>query len=153
MIFAIIEQPYCLYKLMLFSQTQVKMSKRLKHNTFICFRSTCAKQLSKNNKRPASLARASSLCTFKTHKCYPIMQHMDCQYLLFQLYHFEHRQQKLKVCSLVHLHCLYLCWHQCDTCRQLLAGVSSPAGRDRLNTVESAHCSVHFHAFTSRSQR
>ena len=86
-----------------------KNVKRLKHDTFICFRSTCAKQLSKNNKRPASLARASSLCTFKTHKCYPIMQHMDCQYLLFQLYHFEHRQQKLKVCSLVHLHCLYLC--------------------------------------------
>ena len=50
MIFAIIEQPYRLYKLMLFSQTQVKMSKRLKHDTFICFRSTCAKQLSKNNK-------------------------------------------------------------------------------------------------------
>lgn len=43
-------------------QIFIFFGKWLKHDTSLTFRSTCAKQLSKNNNKPATCARTSSLC-------------------------------------------------------------------------------------------
>lgn len=43
-------------------QIFIFFGKWLKHDTSLIFRSTCAKQLSKNNNKPATCARTSSLC-------------------------------------------------------------------------------------------
>lgn len=67
--------------------------------------------------------------------------------LLYENLRWSQTEQKLKVCSLIRLHLVFvLTRHQPDVSGQPSSSISYPAGRNRLSIyVESTHCSVNFH--------